>query len=161
MQMRKTYTHVFSGLSRKASRACRRPRLLMYWISPFWKLRAKENFSAVNCKVSRASAWASVIAGMWGVRFCSPYPVSNRRVYWMIMCPSSQYRRGLNVYPGFPPKLRKVVKCIVIIATKAIERTCQVARARRVPESSPGVWRLSRCRRVDHCKAVRFHLPLM
>lgn len=83
-------THVFSGLSRKLSRACRRPRLLIYWISPLRKFRAKEYFSATNCKVSSASAWASVMAGIWGLRVCSPYPVNKRRVYWMTMWPSSQ-----------------------------------------------------------------------
>jgi len=98
-------THVCCSSSWNASRECNKPRLFIYWISPFWKFNPKEWFSAVKCRASRASAWASDIGGICELRSCKPYPVKCRREYWITICPSSLYRSGRVVYPGDPPKL--------------------------------------------------------
>ena len=71
--------YVCSSLSLNASLAWSSPRLLIYWMSPFWKFSPREYFSAKKCTASSASACASEIGGICALRFCRPYPVKWRR----------------------------------------------------------------------------------
>ena len=89
--------YFFSGVSVNASRAWKILRLLMYWMSPFWKFNPRLYFSAKKWIVSKASAWASVIGGMSVDRGNPKNPVNSRRAYWMMTLPSSEKSRGRSL----------------------------------------------------------------
>jgi len=86
--------HLFSELSVKASRPWKILRLLMYWISPCLKLSPSECFSARKWSVSRASACASVMGGMFSDRGRPRNPVKRRRAYWMMTLSGAVFVAG-------------------------------------------------------------------
>lgn len=66
------------SLSSKESRLCKIAWLFKKRMSPCCMGMTIWFFSAVKCTASRASAWASVIGGIPGVRGCFSLPVNNR-----------------------------------------------------------------------------------
>lgn len=74
-------TYCFSPSFTKASRAWNMLRLFTYCMSPFWNSVLTQNLSPTKCKVSKASACASVIGGMSGLRGNAPNPTKYRRPY--------------------------------------------------------------------------------